>query len=338
MAVLLHISFRSTLGIKMRKVSLLFGTAILAFALFAGAQTYPAKPVKMVVPSTPGGSADLVGRAIAQKLSEIWPHPVTVDNRPGAGDAIGVDYVAKSVPDGYTLLMATNSIFVNTPHMLKLPFDVFADFTPVIQAVTVPFLLVVNSSVPARNMNELIAYAKANPDKLKYGSSGNGVHQHLLTELLKRSAGVEILHVPYKGSAQTITDLLAGQVNVYVGVSGLLMPHIKSGRLRAIASAGEKRNANFPDLPTIADAVPGFNAKLGDPWLGLFLPVNTPRAIVLRVNTDIARVLNEPEMKAFLASRGFDVDTSSPEGLANTLKADFASWGRVIREANIKPD
>ena len=317
---------------------LLPGAASLVFSLVAGAQSYPAKPVKLVVPSTPGGSADLVGRAIAQKLSETWPHPVVVENRPGGADVIGVDFVAKSAPDGYTWVLATNSVLVNAPHLFKLPFDVFRDFTPVMQVVTVPFFMVVNPSVPAKSVSELIEYAKANPNALNYGSSGTGAHQHLVTELFKRASGINMLHVPYKGSAPTITDLIGGRIQVYVGVAGLLMPHIKSGRLRALASAGGRRPADFPDLPTIAETVPSFGTKLGDPWLGLFMPANAPQAIVSRVNADASAVLNTPEMKTFLAGRGFDVATSSPEGLAATLREDSATWGRVIREANIKAD
>ncbi len=322
----------------MRYLRLLLGAACLVLAATSGAQTFPARPVKLVVPSTPGGSADVVARSIAQKLSETWPQPVVIENRPGAMDAIGVDYVAKSVADGYTWLLATNSVLVNSPHLLKLPFDVFTDFTPVLKVVTVPFFLVVNPSVPAKNVAALIEYAKANPDKLNYGSSGNGAHQHLVTELLKRSAGIRMLHVPYKGSNATLVDLLANRVQVYVGVAGMLMPHIKSGRLRVLASAGAKRRTDFPDLPTIAETVPGFGVKLGDPWLGLFMPANAPPAIVSTVNADAARVLNVPEIKAYLAVRGFDVATGSPEELAATLREDFDTWGRVIREANIKAD
>jgi tripartite-type tricarboxylate transporter receptor subunit TctC len=322
----------------MRHWRLLLGATGLVFSLAAGAQAYPAKPPKLVIPSTPGGSADVVGRAIAQRLSETWAQPVVVENRPGGSDIIGVDYVAKSAADGYTWLLATNSVLVNAPHLVKLPFDVFADFTPVLQVVTVPFLLVVHPSVPAGSVSELIEYSKANPDKLSYGSSGTGAHGHLVGELLKRSSGISMLHVPYKGSAPTITDLVGGRLQVYVGVAGQMMPHIKAGKLRALASAGAKRRADFPGLPTIAETVPGFGTKLGDPWLGLFMPANVPPAIVTRVNADAARVLNTPETRTFLAGRGFDVATTSPEGLASILRDDFANWGRVIREAGIKAD
>lgn len=322
----------------MRYLRLLLGAASLVFAATSGAQTFPAKPVKLVVPSTPGGSADVVARAIAQKLTETWPQPMVVENRPGGADIIGVDYVAKSAADGYSWLLATNSVLVNMPHLVKMPFDVFTDFTPVLQVVTVPFFLVVNPSVPAKNVTELIEYAKANPDRLNYGSSGNGTHQHLVTELLKRSSGIRMLHVPYKGSSATVIDLLGDRVQVYVGVAGMLMPHIKSGRLRALASAGAKRRTDLPDLPTVAETVPGFGIKLGDPWLGLFMPANAPPAIVSKVNADAARVLNTPEIKTYLAGRGFDVATGSPEELAATLREDFDTWGRVIREANIKAD
>lgn len=327
----------------MRTLRLLLGAAGLVFAAAsgmqtAGAQSFPARPVKLVVPSTPGGSADVVARALAQKLTEAWPHPVVVENRPGGGDIIGVDYVAKSPGDGYTLLLATNSVLVNTPHLVKMPFDVFKDLTAVAQVVTVPFTLVVHPSVPATSVAELVGYAKANPDKLNYGSSGNGTHQHLLGELIKRSADIQMLHIPYKGSSATVTDLLSGRVQVYVGVAGQLNPHIRAGKLRALASAGATRRADAPEVPTIAETLPSFGTKLGDPWLGLFMPAGVPAAIVTRVNADTVRGLNLPEIKAALAPRGFDVATSSPEGLAATLRDDFNNWGRIIREAGIKAD
>ena len=322
----------------MQFLRFLMGAACLIVAGTSGAQTYPARPVKMVVPSTPGGSADVVARALAQKLTEAWPHPVVVENRPGGGDIIGVDYAAKSPNDGYTLLLATNSVLVNTPHLVKMPFDVLKDLAPISQVVTVPFTLVVHPSVPVQSVPEFVAYAKANPDKLNYGSSGNGTHQHLLGELIKRSADIKMLHIPYKGSAATVTDLLSGRVQVYAGVAGQLNPHIKAGKLRALAIAGAARRADSPEVPTIAETLPSFGTKLGDPWLGLFAPAGAPAAIVTRVNADTVRGLNMPEVKAALAPRGFDVATSTPEALGATLRDDFANWGRIIRDAGIKAD
>lgn len=322
----------------MSVVRALVGSLILAFAIPAAAQSYPARPVRIVVGSTPGGSADLIARAIAQKLGETWTQPITVDNRPGNADVIGTDHVAKSAGDGYTWLLAPNNVMVIAPHLSKPPFDVFKDFTPVAQVVTVPFMLVVHPQVPAKSLAELIAFAKANPNKLNYGSSGNGSPQHLSAEMIKRAAGIEMTHVPYKGSAPAVTDLVGGRLQVFVGVVGQLLPHIKDARLRPLANAGGKRLAAFPELPTIAEILPAFGTELGDPWMGVFMPANVPKDIVTRVNAEIVRVLNLPDVKSQLAARGFEVATGTPEALGARVSADSAHWARIIREAGIKAD
>ena len=296
---------------------------------------YPARPVKFIVPITPGGSNDVVARVIAQKLTEQWGQAVTVDNRPGAGMNLGADLVAKSPPDGYTWLLGANNIFVTNPHVGKTPFDVFKDFTPISQVALVPFVLVVHPSVPAKNVAELVAYAKANPDKLNYGSSGNGSPQQLASEMLNHAAGIQMQHVPYKGAVPAITDLLGGRIQVFIGAINSLLPHIKEGKLRLIAGAGGKRFAAFPDLPAIAETVPGVAL---DVWLGVFMPAGVPKDVVARVNADIARVLQLPDVKANLSGQGIETAPSSPEALAATIKDDYARWGKVIREANIKAD
>ena len=296
---------------------------------------YPSRPVKFIVPITPGGSNDVVARVIAQKLSEQWGQAVTVDNRPGAGMNLGADLVAKSAPDGYTWLLGANNIFVTNPHVGKTPFDVFKDFTPISQVALVPFVLVVHPSVPAKNVAELVAYAKANPDKLNYGSSGNGSPQQLASEMLNHAAGIQMQHVPYKGAVPAITDLLGGRIQVLIGAVNSLLPHIKEGKLRLIAGAGGKRFAAFPDVPAIAETVPGVAL---DVWLGVFMPAGVPKDVVTRVNADIARVLQLPDVKANLSGQGIEAAPSSPEALAATIKDDYARWGKVIREANIKAD
>ena len=296
---------------------------------------YPSRPVKFIVPITPGGSNDVVARVIAQKLTEQWGQAVTVDNRPGAGMNLGADLVAKSAPDGYTWLLGANNIFVTNPHVGKTPFDVFKDFTPISQVALVPFVLVVHPSVPAKNVAELVAYAKANPDKLNYGSSGNGSPQQLASEMLNHAAGIQMQHVPYKGAVPAITDLLGGRIQVFIGAVNSLLPHIKEGKLRLIAGAGGKRFAAFPDVPAIAETVPGVAL---DVWLGVFMPAGVPKDVVTRVNTDIARVLQLPDVKANLSGQGIEAAPSSPEALAATIKDDYARWGKVIREANIKAD
>jgi tripartite-type tricarboxylate transporter receptor subunit TctC len=296
---------------------------------------YPARPIKFIVPITPGGSNDVVARVIAQKLTEQWGQAVTVDNRPGAGMNLGADLVAKSPPDGYTWLLGANNIFVTNPHVGKTPFDVFKDFTPISQVALVPFVLVVHPSVPAKNVAELVAYAKANPDKLNYGSSGNGSPQQLASEMLNHAAGIQMQHVPYKGAVPAITDLLGGRIQVFIGAVNSLLPHIKEGKLRLIAGAGGKRFAAFPDVPAIAETVPGVAL---DVWLGVFMPAGVPKDMVAKVNTDIARVLQLPDVKANLSGQGIEPAPSSPEALAATIKDDYARWGKVIREANIKAD
>jgi tripartite-type tricarboxylate transporter receptor subunit TctC len=307
----------------------------LALPAQAQSTAYPARPIKFIVPITPGGSNDVVARVIAQKLTEQWGQAVTVDNRPGAGMNLGADLVAKSAPDGYTWLLGANNIFVTNPHVGKTPFDVFKDFTPISQVALVPFVLVVHPSVPAKNVAELVAYAKANPDKLNYGSSGNGSPQQLASEMLNHAAGIQMQHVPYKGAVPAITDLLGGRIQVFIGAINSLLPHIKEGKLRLIAGAGGKRFAAFPDVPAIAETVPGVAL---DVWLGVFMPAGVPKDMVAKVNADIARVLQLPEVKANLNGQGIEAAPSSPEALAATIKDDYARWGKVIREANIKAD
>jgi tripartite-type tricarboxylate transporter receptor subunit TctC len=319
---------------RSRFVRLIAFGLVLAAGL-AGAQNYPTKPVRFIVPITPGGSNDVVARAIAQKLGETWGQPVLVENRPGAGMNLGAEAVAKSPADGYTWLLGANNIFAFNPHMGRVPFDVFKDFTPVTQVANVPFVMVVHPAVPAKTVAEFIAHAKANPGKLNYASSGNGSPQQLAAEMLSRLAGLSMQHVPYKGAVPAITDLLGGRIEVFIGAVNSLLPHVKEGKLRLLAGAGAKRFAAFPELPAIAETVPGFAL---DVWLGVFMPGNAPRDIVAKVNADIARALNAPDVRASLAAQGIEAATSTPEALATTIRDDHARWGKVIADANIKAD
>ena len=299
------------------------------------AAAFPARPVKFIVPITPGGSNDVVARLIAQKLTDAWGQPVVVENRPGAGMNLGADAVAKSAPDGYTWLLGANNIFVTNPHVGKTPFDGFKDFAPVTTVATVPFVLVVHPSVPANNVAELVDYAKKNPGKLNYASSGNGSPQHLAAEMLSHLAGLKMQHVPYKGAIPAITDLLGGRIEVFIGAVNSLLPHIRDGKLRQLAGAGGKRFTAFPDLPAIAETVPGVAVDI---WLGVFMPANVPRDIISKVNAEIAKVLSAADVKATLALQGIEAVLSTPEALAATIREDHARWGRVIRDANIKAD
>jgi tripartite-type tricarboxylate transporter receptor subunit TctC len=232
-------------------------------------------------------------------------------------------------------LLGANNIFVTNPHVGKTPFDVFKDFSPITQVALVPFVLVVHPSVPARNVAELVEYAKRNPDKLNYGSSGNGSPQQLATEMLNFAAGIKIQHVPYKGAVPAITDLLAGRIQVFIGAVNSLLPHIRDGKLRMLAGAGGKRFTAFPELPAIAETVSGVAL---DVWLGVFMPAGVPRDIVAKANADIARVLQMPDIKNNLAAQGIEAVTSTPEALSNIIRDDYARWGKVIREADIKAD
>jgi tripartite-type tricarboxylate transporter receptor subunit TctC len=308
---------------------------LLGGAAPAAAQGFPSKPVRFIVPITPGGSNDVVARAIAQKLTETWGQPVVVENRPGAGMNLGAEAVAKSAPDGYTWLLGANNIFAFNPHMGRVPFDVFKDFAPVTTVAVVPFVMVVNPSVPAKNVAEFIAYAKANPGKLNYASSGNGSPQQLAAELLARTAGLSLQHVPYKGAVPAITDLLGGRIQLFIGAVNSLMPHVKENKLRLLAGAGARRFAAMPELPAIAETVPGVAL---DVWLGVFMPGATPKDIVSKVNGDIIRALGAADVRSSLAAQGIEAATSTPEALAQTIRDDHARWGRVITEANIKAD
>ena len=303
----------------------------------AGAQTvpYPSKPIKFVVPITPGGSNDVLARTIAQKLSDQWKQAVVVENRPGGGMNLGSDLVAKSAPDGYTWLLGANNIFVTNPHVGKMPFDGFKDLAPVTTVAIVPFVLAVNANFPAKNVAELVEYAKKNPNALNYGSSGNGSPQQLAAEMLSHVAGIKMQHVPYKGAVPAITDLLGGRIQVFIGAVNSLLPHVKDGKLRLLAGAGGKRFAAFPDLPAIAETVPGVAL---DVWLGVFMPAGVPKEIMTKVNADIAQVLQSPEVRTSLAAQGIEPTTSTPEALAQIIRDDHARWGKVIREANIKAD
>ena len=309
--------------------------ALIPGVVSAQTAPYPSKPIKFVVPITPGGSNDVLARTIAQKLSDQWKQAVVVENRPGGGMNLGSDMVAKSAPDGYTWLLGANNIFVTNPHVGKMPFDVFKDLAPVTTVAIVPFVLAVNANFPAKNVAELVEYAKKNPNALNYGSSGNGSPQQLAAEMLSHVAGIKMQHVPYKGAVPAITDLLGGRIQVFIGAVNSLLPHVKDGKLRLLAGAGGKRFAAFPELPAIAETVPGVAL---DVWLGVFMPAGVPKDILTKVNADIAQVLQSTEVRTSLAAQGIEPITSTPEALAQTIRDDHARWGKVIREANIKAD
>src|SRR4051812_17189911 len=306
------------------------------FSSLGLAQGFPERPVKIIVPLTPGGSPDTIARSIAQGLASVWSQPVVVENRTGGSQNIGSDLVAKSPPDGYTWLLAPDNVFSVNPYLGKQPFDPMLDLAPITEVARIQFLLVVNPTVPASSVQELIAYAKAKPGELNFGSSGNGSPQHLGATMLQLLTGTQMNHVPYKGAAPAIADLLPGRIQVWIGASNSLLPHIKDGKLRLLASSAAERFPMLGNVPTIAEAgVPGYSL---DPWLGLFMPAKVPAEIVAKVNTGVVRILNAPELKAKLSAQGIEVLTNSPAEFARFVREDNARWGKVIREAGIKAD
>ena len=318
------------------RFALCLGAILLAAASAAPAQDFPRRPIRFVVPLPPGGSPDLTARTISSGLSGPWQQQIVVDNRPGAHHNLAAEIVARSNPDGYTWLLTTDNILTVNPHIEKVSFDPFKDFTPVTQHARILFLLVVHPSVPAKSVQELVALAKARPGALNYGSSGNGSPQHLGTSMLQYYAGIQMLHVPYKGAAPAINDLLPGRIQVWIGAANSLLPHIKDGRVRLLAAASSKRSPLLPETPTIAES--GYPGYALDIWLGVTMPAKVPAPIVAKVSAGIAQVLNVPEVKAKLAPQGVDIETSSPQALARLIRADYERWGKIIKAAGIKGD
>ncbi len=301
----------------------------------ATAQTYPTKPIRLIVTFAPGGGADAVGRAIAQPLSEVLGQTVVVENRAGANGVVGAEIAAKAPPDGYTVLLGAAGTMAVAPHLGEpMPFDPLRDFIPVSLVATSSFAVVVNKDVPVDSLAALIAYAKANPDRLNFGSSGKGGAPHLATELFDHMAGIRMVHVPYRGLAPAIADLIAGQIQVLFADIPLVAGHVKSGALRALAVTGSTRSSVLPDLPTVSEAgVPGYSAGT---WYGVFLPAKTPPEIVTRISMALKQVLASPALKATLAAQGTDVAWDTPEQFAVFVRGESDKWAKLIREAGLK--
>jgi tripartite-type tricarboxylate transporter receptor subunit TctC len=298
------------------------------------AQGFPERPVRIIVPLTPGGSPDTIARALAQGLQPVWPQPVVVENRPGGSQNIGSDLVAKSPPDGYTWLLAPDNVFSVNPYLSKQPFDPLNDLVPVTQVARIAFLLVVPPTVPVNSVRELIEYAKARPGELNHGSSGAGSPQHLGAVLFQQLTGTKLNHVPYKGAAPAVTDLLPGRIQVWIGAANTLLPHIKEGKLKLLGSTAPTRFAALGDTPTLAEAgVPGYAL---DPWLGLFMPAKTPQDVVMKAHGEIVKILSGAELRARLAAQGIELVTNSPADFSRFVREDNARWGKLIKEAGIK--
>jgi tripartite-type tricarboxylate transporter receptor subunit TctC len=312
---------------------LLFSFFLVILVGAAHAQ-YPVKAVRMVIPFPPGGATDIVGRVVAQKLSERWGQPVVVENRPGAGGTIGSEAVAKSAPDGYTLLVATTSTHAVGPVLQKLPYDALADFTPITLLAHSPNVLVVSPQLGAADVREVIAAAKARPGALSFASSGNGTITHLTGELFKLTAGVDLLHVPYKGTALSIPDIASNRVSMLFDNIVSAQPHIRSGNVRPLAVTTARRAALMPELPTMVEAgVPGFESSA---WFGLFAPAGLPAEVRARVHEAALAALNAPDARERLVAAGADPAGDSGEDFVRQIRADMARWAQVVKAADVK--
>ena len=302
----------------------------------APAQTFPSKPIRLVVPFPPGGPTDILGRAIGAKLAEFVGQPVIIDNRGGAGGGIGADNVAKSPPDGYSLLLGTTGTHTINPNLYsKLPYDPIKDFVPISLVVKYLNILVVNPNVPVKSVAELIALAKQKPGEVTFGSAGNGSSNHLTGEMLATLTGVKMQHVPYKGSGPALNDVIAGQITFMFDQYSTVGPNIKAGKLRAIGIATRQRHRLLPDVPTIAETLAGFEVS---PWYGLFAPAGTPREIVNRLNTELTKVMNSPEIHERMTTLGWDPVTNSPEEFSAQIKSELAIWADVVKKSGAKID
>jgi tripartite-type tricarboxylate transporter receptor subunit TctC len=310
---------------------------LLAASLAAPAlpQDFPSKPIRLLVPLPPGGSNDLVARIFSDKLPASLGQPVLVENRPGGSGNAATEFVAHSAPDGYTLILCNTSHTVNAAFFKSLPYDPINDFSAVTMAYNVAFALVVNASVPARTTTEFVAYAKSSTKGVTYASAGIGAPHHLAMEMLKSLTGANLLHVPYKGAGQFVPAMLAGDVESVVGAINSLLPHIRSGKMRALGMAGGRENPLLPGVPTIGSEVPGFEL---DNWTGILAPARTPDATVRRLNAEFVKALRSPETLERLTPQGIEILASTPEFFQETLKTHLAKWTKIVRDANIKID
>jgi tripartite-type tricarboxylate transporter receptor subunit TctC len=315
----------------MLKIIQIIAIALAASSLQVQAQSYPNQPIRLIVPFAAGGPSDVLARAFSQKLGEDLGQPVIIDNKPGAGTNLAAEFVARAKPDGYTIfLMMVGTQAINETLYKKLSYNTVKDFAPITLVASSSLMLVANPSVPVKNVNDLIAFAKANPGKVNFGSSGTGTPLHLGGELFNVQAGTDITHIGYKGAAPALTDVLGGQIQTAMIGTPAALPHIKSGKLTAIGVTSLKRSPNAPEVPAIAETLPNFEVEL---VYELVAPAGTPNAIIKRLNTQMGTILNNPEIKTQLASRGFDVQTSSPEQLGAYIKAEVAKWGPIVKKS-----
>lgn len=311
--------------------------ALLAAPSASLAQTYPARPIRLVVPYPPGGSTDLLGRTVAQRMSESMGQNVIVENRGGAGGMLGSELVARAAPDGYTFLLGTGATHGITLFLSKtVPYDPVRDFTPISAAVEVPIALAIHPSIPANNAGELVEYAKKNPGKLAFGSSGTGSPHHLAGELLKQVGRIDMVHVPYKGAGPSMQDLIGGQIPIVFTTLSTAIPQMRSGKIRVIGVVERKRQASTPEVPTIGESVPGY--VMPSSWLGFFGPAGLPEALVSRLNGEILKAVHAPEVRSKLESAGMPVTGTSAEEFGRMLRDDIETFRGIVQAAGIKPE
>lgn len=324
------------MGNSPRIRALLLIACVLGFSFPAGAQEYPARSITVIVPFPAGGSADTLARILGARLSEKLGQPIVVDNKPGVGGNLGTDLVVKSAPDGYTLLMTPSSLAI-APHLYsKLPFDPIKDLAPVTLIGNIPMAVVVSNSFPAKSIRELIAMAKEKPGTIDYASAGNGTTNHLAVEQFKQLTNIDLVHVPYRGNPLAVIDVIAGRVPVFFDFVLTALPHIRDGKVRALATTGLQRSKVLPDVPTVNESgVPGFEAGT---WFGIYAPAKTPKEIVEKINTQLLAALADPGIQERLKALGVDIIAKGPMELGELTKADLAKWGPIVKKAGVKLD
>jgi tripartite-type tricarboxylate transporter receptor subunit TctC len=325
-------SGRTAIAALLGIAAVIHGSAALAQA----AASFPNKTITIIVPASPGGAIDLVARLSSQKMTEVWGKPVVIDNKAGATGTIGTEFVARAAPDGHTIVLVASSHAINPSMFKKLPYDTVKNFEPVVLTHVVPLMLVVNAQLPVKSLKELIAYAKANPGKLTFASSGPGGAPHMSGELFKSMAGVEMTHIPYKGSTAAHPDLISGQTSLMFDTVSAIQPHVKSGAVRAIAVTTAKRALTAPDVPTMAEAgLPGYETST---WGGILAPAGTPKDVVAKLNAEFNRDLNLPDVNKKLTDAGIEPAGGTPEQFAAFLQSEMTKWAKVAKDANVQPE
>ncbi len=331
-----NLRFKNGTALWMGVILVVSAVTMMFSSAQAQSSAYPNKPIKVIVPFAPGGNTDAVARLLSAKLAEQLGQPVLVENKPGANSIIGADFVSKSPPDGYTLLIVTPSQAINPLVVLKLPYDSLRDFTPISLISRTPFVVAVSNEIPVANLRELIVYAKANPDKLSYATSGPGTGAHLTTELFKMKAGIQMLHVPYKGTGPALPDLVSGRTSLIFDVEQVLMPQIKGGKLRGFAITSATRSPTAPEVPTMQDS--GLSDFVTASWLGMVGPRDMPAALATRISAEVKRALNSPELRERMIGYGAEVVASTPDEFDTYIRSEMTKWGTVVKHINLKPE